>query len=88
MAGGQEANSAFPDYFFSLFSSSCVFSLFYFDLIQFQGGEEFIDLDSSIAGVASKAPALKLPVISFLCLNMCFLSGMWRQEEKQAHRQL
>lgn len=88
MAGGQEANSAFPDYFFSLFSSSCVFSLFCFDLIQLQGGEEFIDLDSSIASVASRAPALKLPVISFLCLNMCFLSGMWRQEEKQAHRQL
>lgn len=88
MAGGQEANSAFPDYFFSLFSSSCVFSLFCFDLIQLQGGEEFIDLDSSIASVASRAPALKLPVISFLCLNMCFLSGMWRQEEKQTHRQL
>lgn len=37
---------------------------------------------------ASKAPALKLPVISFLCVNMCFLSGARRREEKQARREL
>lgn len=28
----------------------------------------------------SSTPAFKLPVISFLCVNMCFLSGAWRPE--------
>lgn len=37
-------------------------------------------MDSSIDGDASNAPAFKLPVISFLSVNMCFLSGAWRRE--------
>lgn len=40
-------------------------------------------MDSSMDGDASEAPALKLPVISFLSVNMCFLSGAWWREEEE-----
>lgn len=57
-----------------------------FALSWYGAGEALIDLDSSIARLAGGAAAFKLPIISFLCVNMCFLSGAWRPEEEKKTR--
>lgn len=94
VVAAQEANSELPKHFlcfFLPFSLCYLLHLLLVHLMQSRGWEEFIDSDSSIARrrLLQSSFALKLPVISFLCVNMCFLSGAWRRGgKKQARRQL
>lgn len=70
----------------TLSTFTCMSCGFCLKLIWSHAGEALIDLDSSIARLAGGAAAFKLPIISFLCVNMCFLSGAWRPEDEKKTR--